>query len=81
MSGSTPQNATRWSRKTLAAVLFPFVAAALAVNLFLASLLGAALGLPVLTPTMALVLSLPLGVPASLRAARWVERLLDEAEG
>ncbi len=80
MSDGSPTSALRWSRRKLAVVLFPFVTAAVAVNLFLASLLGAAVGLPVLSPLLALVLSLPLGIPATWAAARWVDRLLDQAE-
>ena len=77
---SSPPTGMRWSRRKLALVLYPFVAAAVAVNLFLASLLGAVLGFPVLSPLLALALSLPLGLPATWAAARWVDRLIDEAE-
>jgi len=80
MPDGRPTSARRWSRRKLAVVLFPFVAAAVAVNLFLASLLGATLGLPVLSPPLALALSLPLGVPATWATARWVDGLLDQAE-
>ncbi|MCB1336889.1 MAG: hypothetical protein KDK10_05330 [Maritimibacter sp.] len=80
MSASSPTSASRWSRRKLAVVLFPFVAAAVAINLFLASLLGAVFGVPVLPPTLALLLSLPLGVPATWAVARWVDGLLDAAE-
>jgi hypothetical protein len=80
MSDGTPPPALRWSRRKLAVMFFPFVAAAVAVNLFLASLLGAAFGLPVLPPSLALALSVPLGVPASWATAIWVESLLDQAE-
>ncbi len=79
MSNGSPDQARRWSRRKLAAVLFPFVTAAVAVNLFMASLLGAAIGLPVLSPIWALIVSLPLGVPATWAARKWVDRLLDEA--
>lgn len=80
MMAVDPRTSIRWSRKKLAVVLFPFVAAAVAVNLFLASLLGTFLGAPVLSPVTCLLLSLPLGVPATWAAARWVDHLLDEAE-
>lgn len=79
MSDGRPTSATRWSRGKLAVVLYPFVAAAVAINLFLASLLGVHFGVPVLSPRLALALSLPLGVPAAWMAARWVDRLLDQA--
>lgn len=77
--GPTPSG-ERWSRRKLAVVLFPFVTAAVAINLYLAFLLGASVGLPVLSPVWALVASVPLGVPASYAAAAWVDRLLDETE-
>jgi len=80
MSDGNPTKADRWSRRKLAVVLYPFVTAAVAVNLFLASLLGASVGLPVLPPTWALILALPLGLPATRAATAWVSRLLDEAE-
>lgn len=80
MPDSSPTSASRWSRRKLAVVLFPFVAAAVAINLFLASLIGASFGLPVLIPRLALALSVPLGVPAAWATARWVEGLLDQAE-
>lgn len=81
MSDGSPTSANRWSRRKLAVVLFPFVAAAVAVNLFLASLLGAALGLPVLSPILALLAALPLGIPATWATTLWVDGLLDKAEG
>ena len=80
MSDRSSRPAPRWSRRKLVAVLFPFVAAAVAVNLFLASLLGASFGFPVLPPVWALVLSVPLGLPATWATMLWVERLLDRAE-
>lgn len=62
-------------------MLYPFVAAAVAINLFMLGLMGQAGGLPALSPGLALLLSVPLGVPASWAAARWLRHLLDEAEG
>lgn len=52
----------------------------MAINLFLLGLLGMAVGLPTIPPVTALWLSLPLGLPATWAAARWVRRLIDEAE-
>ncbi|WP_413874899.1 hypothetical protein [Albidovulum sp.] len=62
-------------------MLYPFAAAAVAINLFMLGLIGPAVGQPALSPVVSLVLSVPLGVPASWLAARWVRHLLDEAEG
>lgn len=80
MPDDSRRTAARWSRRKLAFVLFPFVAAAVAINLFLLSLLGPHLGVPVLSPVWALLLSLPLGLPAAWATALWVDRLLDQAE-
>lgn len=64
----------------LALLLSPFATTAVAINLFLASLMFPHVGLAVFSPLQALVWSLPLGVPASLLAARWVQGLIFEAE-
>lgn len=72
-------SAPRWSRRKIAMVLYPFAATAVAINLFLLSLMSQAIGLPALPPLLALALSLPLGIPATWAFARWVEGLLDEA--
>jgi len=63
----------------LALLLYPFSAAAVAINLFMLGLLGPVVGLPALPPVAALWLSLPLGVPASWAAGRWARRLMDRA--
>ncbi len=69
----------RWSRRKIAIVLYPFAAAAVAINLFMLSLMTQVFGLPALSPVWALGLSVPLGVPAAWLFARWVDGLLDEA--
>lgn len=71
----------RWSIRKLAILLYPFAAAAVAINLFMLSLMGQAIGLPAISPISALWVSLPLGVPAGWQAARWVRGLMDEADG
>lgn len=72
---------TGWPFRKLAVLLYPFTAAAVAINLFMLSLMGQAIGLPALSPVACLWLSLPLGVPATWLVARWVRRLMDEADG
>lgn len=69
------------SRRKLAVLLYPFCAAAVAINLFMAGLMGQWVGLPDISPLWAMVVSVPLGVPATWLAARWVRGLIDEAEG
>lgn len=70
----------RWPVWQLMLLLYVFVAAAVAINLFLLGLLLTVTGAPALAPNHALALSIPLGVPASWLAAKWVRSLLDEAE-
>jgi hypothetical protein len=65
----------------LSLILWPFTTAAVAINLYLLGLIGVALGWQALSPVAALWLSLPLGLPATWAAARWVDRLIAEAEG
>ena len=71
----------RWSILKLGFLLYPFTAAAVAINLFMIGLLGQAVGLPTLSPVLAISLSVPLGVPATILVSRWVRRLMDEADG
>lgn len=70
----------RWPVWKLGVLLYPFVAAAVAVNLFLLALVGLPLGLPSLSPVVSILLSIPLGLPASWASAVWVRRLMDTAE-
>ena len=64
----------------LAAVLWPFATGAVAINLFLAGLIGTWIGLPALSPLAALAASLPFGLPATWAATRWVQGLIRTAE-
>lgn len=70
----------RWPVWKLAILLYPFAATAVAINLFMLSLIGLAIGLPSLSPLTALLVSVVLGVPATWLAGRWVRGLLDEAD-
>lgn len=70
----------RWSLRKLALLLYPFSAAAVAINLFMLGLMSQAIGFTALSPIVTVVLSLPLGIPATWFAARWVRRLMDETE-
>jgi len=58
-------------------LFYPFTAAAVAINLFMLGLMAQATGLPV----TALLLSVPLGLPVNILVTRWVQGLIDEAEG
>ncbi|WP_299362831.1 hypothetical protein [uncultured Paracoccus sp.] len=74
----TPERARMWR---LGLLLYPFTAAAVAINLFMLSLMGNAVGIGSLSPVTSVVVSVILGIPATWLAARWVRSLIDEAEG
>jgi hypothetical protein len=64
----------------LSLLLAPFAITAVAINLFLLSLMFPHVGLAVLSPVKALLWAIPLGIPASWAAALWVRSLITEAE-
>ncbi|GAB1361905.1 hypothetical protein MASR1M32_11410 [Rhodobacter sp.] len=74
------RHAPGWRVWQLAALLYVFVAAAVAINLFMLGLLMQAIGFTALSPVAALAAAGPLGIPAAWAAGKWVRRLLDEAE-
>lgn len=76
----TPAPPTVWSARRIAAVLYPFGAGAMAVNVFFASLIASWVGLPVLSAGASVALGAVIGVPATLAFARHIRRLIDEAE-
>ena len=69
-----------WSRAKITAVLYPFGAGAMALNVFFASLIGASLGLRVLTPVQSLLGGAVLGLPATWIFARHIRNLIAKAE-
>ena len=71
----------RWPVWKLALLLYPFAAGAVAINLFMISLLAIVVGLEPLSPVAALKWAIPLGVPATWGFGRWARRLMDEADG
>lgn len=65
----------------LGAILWPFVAGAVAINLFLLGLIFHSAGWSeAMAPTAALLRALPLSLPASAAAALWVRSLIRSAE-
>ena len=70
-----------WPLWKIAAVLYPFVAGASAVNVFFLGLIGQAISLPALSPGTSVLIGLVLGLPLAWIAARWVKRLIARAEG
>jgi len=65
----------------LGAILWPFVAGAVAINVFLFGLILRSAGWPSIAPVAAVLWALPLSLPATWAAARWVRSLIREAEG
>ena len=69
----------RWPVWRLALLLYPFAAAAVAVNLFMVMLMAPVVGMSSLSPVAAIGASVPLGVPAAIWAARRLRALMDSA--
>ena len=70
----------RWPVWKLSVLLYPFAAAAVAINLFMLALMAQAVGLPALSPNTSIVGGIILGVPAAWASGRWVRRLMDEGD-
>jgi len=70
----------RWPVWKLSILLYPFAAGAVAINLFLLSLLGQAIGLTALTPNVSVVGGVVLGLPAAWASGKWARHLMDEAD-
>ena len=69
-----------WSTRTIALVLYPFAAGAMATNVFFASLMVSWIGLPVLSSLWSVGLGALIGVPATLAFARHIRTLMDKSE-
>ncbi|MFT7059935.1 MAG: membrane protein YqaA with SNARE-associated domain [Pseudorhodobacter sp.] len=69
-----------WSHQKIALVLFPFGAAAMAVNIFFASLIGSWVGLPVLSAAVCVSMGCIVGAPATWFFARHIRKLMDQAD-
>lgn len=69
-----------WSVGRITLFLYPFGAGAVAINLFMAGLIGPWIGLPVLPPECALLGGVLLGVPVSWLFARHIRTLMDRAD-
>ena len=65
----------------LGALLWPFVAGAVAINVFLLGLIFKSVGWEAIAPVSAVLWALPLSLPATWAAARWARSLIREAEG
>jgi divalent metal cation (Fe/Co/Zn/Cd) transporter len=68
-----------WTTRTIALVLYPFGAGAMATNVFFASLLGSWVGLPVLSAYQSVAVGALIGVPATWALARHIRHLMDKA--
>jgi len=70
----------RWSLRRLSLVIYPFMVGAMAINLFMLSLIWALVGLPVLTPYQALAGGALIAIPVSYAFARQVRKLIAQAD-
>lgn len=68
-----------WPLWKLALLFYPFVAATVAINLFLLGLIFNFVNWPNIAPIQAIIWSIPLGVPLTWLTGRWVRGLMDEA--
>ncbi|MEX0344148.1 MAG: hypothetical protein AB3N20_04445 [Rhizobiaceae bacterium] len=71
---------SRWPVWKLAILLYPFAAAAVAINLFLVFLMAPVIGIAPLTPYASIIGGLVLGIPATWASGRWVRHMMDEAD-
>lgn len=71
---------SRWPIWKLSVLLYPFAAAAVAINLFLLFLMLPAIGIDAMSPGDALVYGMILGIPAAWASGRWVRDLMDRSE-
>ena len=69
-AGGMTGPSANWNQGRLFLVLYPFVSAAVAVNLFMLGLCMQWLNAPSLSPVAAIAVSLPLGLPATWLTAR-----------
>ena len=70
-----------WPVLTLAALLYPLAAGAVAINVFMLALMGRVVGLAEISPVTSVIVGMVLGVPAAWAAGAWVRRLMDIADG
>ena len=70
----------RWPVWKLALLLYPFAAGAVAINLYMLSLMGQAIGLQALSPVGSVIGGLILGIPATWACGLWARSLLDKAD-
>lgn len=69
-----------WSTGTIALVLYPFGAGAMAINVFFASLIGSWVGLPVVSAGSSVIFGALIGVPATWAFARHIRKLMDTSD-
>lgn len=69
-----------WSRRKLSLVIYPFMVGAMAINLFMLSLIWVRVGLPVMTPDQAFVGGALIAIPVSYAFARLVRKLIAQAD-
>lgn len=69
-----------WSTRQITLALYPFGAAAAAVNVFFASLIFSWIGGPIASTAWSIALGCLIGAPATWYFARHIRQLMDVAE-
>ena len=69
-----------WSWRKLSLVIYPFMVGAMAINLFMLSLIWVLVGLPVLTPYQAFAGGALIAIPVSYAFARKIRKLIAQAD-
>ena len=69
-----------WGIGKITAVLYPFGAGAMGINLFFAGLIASWMGWPVISPVWSAIGGAVLGLPATWVFARHIKTLMDRAD-
>ena len=79
-SGGAPVTTRGWFTRTIAPVLYPFAAGAMATNVFFASLIGSWVGMSILSSLWSVGLGALIGLPATWAFASYIRTLMDKSE-
>ncbi|WP_435230485.1 hypothetical protein ACMAZE_00060 [Pseudopelagicola sp. nBUS_20] len=77
---STNTELPYWTVWRISLWSFVFVWGALAINFYFIGLMWQVINLPVIAPVTAIQIAFPFSFPMTWVSARWVRRLMDEAE-
>lgn len=69
-----------WSLRRLWLASYPFMTGAMAINLYMLSLIWVRLGLPILTPSQALAAGAVIAIPVAYAVAHRIRKLIDQSD-